>query len=114
MAMSEPLSGLRLSSPPPPPPPPTSSSPDDGVSMNADEDEDDAIDYFGDYAGLSDREEDELREREWSALMAMQGQQQQQQGQHGGKKRASPWDTMGNPRGPPLSEEDFNGNGSGG
>ena len=104
MAMSEPLSGLRLSSPPPPPPP-ISSSPDDGVSLNADDAEDDAIEYFGDYAGLSAKEEDELREREWSALMTMQQE-------HGGKKRA--WDTMGNPRGPPLPEEDFNGNGSGG
>ena len=48
MAMSEPLRGLRLSSPPPTP---RSSSPDDGVSLNADDEEDGTIESFGDYAG---------------------------------------------------------------
>ena len=42
MAMSEPLSGLSLTSPPPPPQlaTPPSSSPDDGVDMSAGDEED--------------------------------------------------------------------------
>ena len=48
MAMSEPLSGLSLSSPPPPPQlaTSTSSSTDDGVDMSAG-DEEDIIKNFG-------------------------------------------------------------------
>ena len=48
MAMSEPLSGLSLSSPPPPPQlaTPPSSSTDDGVDMSADGEED-IIKNFG-------------------------------------------------------------------
>ena len=52
------------------------------------------------YAGLSAREEEEARDRDWNALMAMKDS---------GKKRS--WDTMGNARSP-LTEGDFNGNGS--
>ena len=50
--MSEPLSGLSLTSPPPAPPLATSASsfPDDGVDMSAD-DEEDFIKNIGQYAG---------------------------------------------------------------
>ena len=54
------------------------------------------------YAGLSAREEEEARDRDWNALMAMKQQDS-------GKKRT--WDTMGQARSP-LTEGDFNGNGS--
>ena len=49
MAMSEPLSGLSLTSPPPPPQlaTPASSSTDDGVDMSAGDDEEDIIKNFG-------------------------------------------------------------------
>ena len=46
MAMSESLNGLSLSSLTS-----VSSSPDHGVSLSADDDEDDAIENFGNYAG---------------------------------------------------------------
>ena len=59
--------------------------------------------------GLTPEEEEEKREKEWRAIMAMPSQPQ---GQRISIKKKRAWDTMGMSSAPPPSEEDFNGNGS--